>query len=332
MLRLWVPILPEHIWSKVDRQARPRQLTRNEPPIVGYRPLPDRSSGKKGKLRHARQANPDYWRAASPRSTRSSSSIYQNPDTMAAGPQARRASTCAMRHPAGAVQAAGSRSPSLTTNGRHTWHFDRHLACNCYDSADLAGQPGAHGRASSVRPSTGPSTSEKVVGARVPSGYATVGHASSRRTLRPELRTGSRRPTRPSTFDLEQGQADARRRRLQGHRRRRHPTRATGQERSTLRLWARVQDVARARSPASSSPAGSKDIGLKIDLPVDRRRRAHRRRSYNYNRRHLRARLRHVHLVLAAQRRRPGAASSTYFTHPADRGLERPHLVERRVR
>jgi peptide/nickel transport system substrate-binding protein len=61
MLRLWIPILPEHIWSKVD-PAEAGERYANEPPIVGSGPF-QCVEWKKGQYVRL-QANPDYWRGA----------------------------------------------------------------------------------------------------------------------------------------------------------------------------------------------------------------------------------------------------------------------------
>jgi peptide/nickel transport system substrate-binding protein len=58
MLRLWIPILPEHIWSKVDPKEAGERFA-NEPPIVGSGPF-QCVEWKKGQYVRL-TANPDYW-------------------------------------------------------------------------------------------------------------------------------------------------------------------------------------------------------------------------------------------------------------------------------
>ena len=85
MLTMVVPILPEHIWSKVSGKAAPSSY-QNKPPIVGDGPF-QIVEWQKGKFVRL-EANKDYW-AARPRSTRSSSSSTRTP-TRWPGPQAGR--------------------------------------------------------------------------------------------------------------------------------------------------------------------------------------------------------------------------------------------------
>ena len=79
MLALWVPILPEHIWSKVDPSEVENKF-KNEPPIIGSGPF-QTVEWKKGEfVRMA--ANKDYWRGA-PAIDEIIFLTYQNQDTMA---------------------------------------------------------------------------------------------------------------------------------------------------------------------------------------------------------------------------------------------------------
>ena len=78
ILNLWIPILPEHIWSKVD----PKTITasyQNPPPVVGTGPFQvvERKKGDFVRLK----ANKNYWRGA-PKVDELIFQTYQNQDTM----------------------------------------------------------------------------------------------------------------------------------------------------------------------------------------------------------------------------------------------------------
>jgi len=79
MLGLWIPILPEHIWSKV-KPSEVENKFKNAPPIIGSGPF-QTVEWKKGEfVRMA--ANKDYWRGA-PKVDEVIFQTYQNQDTMA---------------------------------------------------------------------------------------------------------------------------------------------------------------------------------------------------------------------------------------------------------
>jgi peptide/nickel transport system substrate-binding protein len=79
MLALWIPILPEHIWSKI-KPADAERTYRNPPPIVGSGPF-QVIEFKKGEYVRMR-ANKDYWKGA-PKVDEVILQTYQNQDTMA---------------------------------------------------------------------------------------------------------------------------------------------------------------------------------------------------------------------------------------------------------
>jgi peptide/nickel transport system substrate-binding protein len=79
MLGLWLPILPEHIWSKVDPGKAERGY-KNAPPIVGSGPF-QTVEFKKGQFLRM-EANKDYWKGA-PKIDEIIFQMYQNSDTMA---------------------------------------------------------------------------------------------------------------------------------------------------------------------------------------------------------------------------------------------------------
>ena len=79
MLGLWMPILPEHIWSKVPPSEVENKF-KNPPPIIGSGPF-QTVEWKKGE--YVRMvANKDYWRGA-PKVDEVIFQTYQNQDTMA---------------------------------------------------------------------------------------------------------------------------------------------------------------------------------------------------------------------------------------------------------
>ncbi len=79
MLGLWIPILPEHIWSKVD-PADAESGYANKPPIVGSGPF-QCVEWKKGQYVRM-EANKNYWKGA-PKVDEVIFQTYQNADTMA---------------------------------------------------------------------------------------------------------------------------------------------------------------------------------------------------------------------------------------------------------
>jgi len=79
MLGLWIPILPEHIWSSV-KPSEVENKFKNPPPIIGSGPF-QTVEWKKGE--YVRMvANKDYWRGA-PKVDEVIFQTYQNQDTMA---------------------------------------------------------------------------------------------------------------------------------------------------------------------------------------------------------------------------------------------------------
>jgi peptide/nickel transport system substrate-binding protein len=78
MLGLWIPILPEHIWSKV-KPADAEKSFKNSPPIIGSGPF-QCVEWKRGE--YVRMvANKGYWKGA-PKVDEIIFQNYQNPDTM----------------------------------------------------------------------------------------------------------------------------------------------------------------------------------------------------------------------------------------------------------
>ena len=135
MLRLWVPILPEHIWTKVSGKRGECNFT-DDPPFMG--PAPSGRRGQERLLREPRQVIPTTgWRQAHDRRDRHEQ--LPNPDTLTAGPQVRHASTRA-GYPGDADQALG------TEPDHHQRRQPRRLQrplLELLHSAQLARQPRA---------------------------------------------------------------------------------------------------------------------------------------------------------------------------------------------
>jgi peptide/nickel transport system substrate-binding protein len=78
MLNLWIPIVPEHIWSKIPAKLI-NSTYRNDPPVVGTGPY-QVTEWKKGDY-VILQRNDKYWRAK-PKVQQIIFQTYQNADTM----------------------------------------------------------------------------------------------------------------------------------------------------------------------------------------------------------------------------------------------------------
>jgi peptide/nickel transport system substrate-binding protein len=134
MLRMIVPILPEHVWSKVSGKAASTSY-QNKPPIIGSGPF-QITEWQKGKFVRL-VANKDYWGGA-PKVHEVIFQLYTNPDTMT---QDLKLGTIegAIDIPAAQFKPLGS-VPGITTNKATSWSFIE-LAMNCYDSPDSKGNP-----------------------------------------------------------------------------------------------------------------------------------------------------------------------------------------------
>jgi len=134
MLRMIVPILPQHIWSKVPGKAAATSF-QNKPPIVGTGPFQVVKwvSHQYVELK----ANPDYWGGA-PHIQYLYILTYTNPDTMA---QDLKLGTidAAVDVPAAEFRQL-STTPGVTTNQGAAWQFTE-LAFNCYASPNSKGNP-----------------------------------------------------------------------------------------------------------------------------------------------------------------------------------------------
>jgi peptide/nickel transport system substrate-binding protein len=78
MLRMWIPIVPQHVWSKISGKQAQNSF-QNDPPIIGSGPF-QVAEVKKGEYVRL-VANKDYWRGA-PKIDEVIFEIYTNQDTM----------------------------------------------------------------------------------------------------------------------------------------------------------------------------------------------------------------------------------------------------------
>ncbi len=79
MIRSWVPILPEHVWSKVDPEGARRRATPTTRPT--WAPDPSRpSSGRRARYVHL-VANPNWW-GPKPKIDEIYFMAYTNSDTL----------------------------------------------------------------------------------------------------------------------------------------------------------------------------------------------------------------------------------------------------------
>ncbi|MEI6452397.1 MAG: ABC transporter substrate-binding protein, partial [Actinomycetes bacterium] len=134
MLRMVVPILPEHIWSKVSGKAA-TSTYQNTPPIVGNGPF-QIVEWQKGKFVRL-EANPDYWGGA-PKVDEVIFQLYTNADTMV---QDLKLGTIdgALDVPPAQFKPLSS-EPGLEANNATSWRFIE-IGMNCYDNPSSLGNP-----------------------------------------------------------------------------------------------------------------------------------------------------------------------------------------------
>ncbi len=134
MLRMVVPILPEHIWSKVSGKAA-TSTYQNKPPIVGDGPF-QIVEWQKGKFVRL-VANKTYW-AGAPKVDEVIFQLYTNPDTMS---QDLKLGTIdgAINVPAAQFKQLGA-EPGLAADNATSWQFVE-IGMNCYDNANSLGNP-----------------------------------------------------------------------------------------------------------------------------------------------------------------------------------------------
>ena len=133
LLRIWVPILPKHIWGKVSPKAAGELV--NKTPIVGTGPFQCAEFKKGGFVRMV--ANEGYYRGA-PHLDEIIFQTYQNPDTMTA--DLKSGTIDAAQGVPQAQFASLSRTDGLQTVAYNYRNWD-YLCFNCYTGAASKGAP-----------------------------------------------------------------------------------------------------------------------------------------------------------------------------------------------
>jgi peptide/nickel transport system substrate-binding protein len=253
MLRLWIPIVPEHIWSKVPGKRAGNDYI-NRPPIVGTGPFQTVKVKKGSYLKLVK--NPDYWVQDKPTVDELIIAIYQNADTMTQDLKSG-ALDYALGIPAAQFKALAA-EPSLTTNAAALRYFDE-LCMNCYESPDSLGNPVL--RDPKFRQAISWAVDKQKIVDFAYGGYATVGQG----IITPDVPTYAWSPAPEETFgfDLEKakqmldaaGYKDANGDGIRDYK---------GKP-IDLRLWARSDDVA-SQSSGKLVAGWLKSIGLKITL------------------------------------------------------------------
>ena len=131
MLQMWVPIVPEHVWSEVSPKAASADF-QNSPPVIGTGPF-QAVEWKHGSFVRMK-ANPDYW-GGGPKVDEVLFEVYTNADTMASDLASGHLQYAAVS--SGAFQALGE-DPGKTAALAHQSAFDD-LNFNCY-----SGPSGGH--------------------------------------------------------------------------------------------------------------------------------------------------------------------------------------------
>jgi len=133
ILSMKVPILPEHIWSKVSAAAAETSFA-NGPPTIGSGPFQVVEHKQNDYTRLV--ANPAYV-GGKPKIDEILVVTYQNADTMVQDLKSG-ALDGAIGIPA--AQFPGLGSETITASGVVSWSFEQ-LSFNCYDSPDSKGNP-----------------------------------------------------------------------------------------------------------------------------------------------------------------------------------------------
>jgi len=134
MLRLWIPIVPEHIWGKVPGKSAGNDY-QNSPPIVGSGPF-HVVEAKKGEYVRL-VANKSYWKGA-PHIDEVLIEVYTNQDTMTMDLKSG-AIDVAYGVPVAQFNALKS-EPGIEAVAAQYRYFD-HIAMNVYDSPNSLGNP-----------------------------------------------------------------------------------------------------------------------------------------------------------------------------------------------
>ena len=133
ILQMKVPILPEHIWSKVTPDEAETSF-KNGPPTIGSGPYQVVENKHNSYCRLV--PNKSYWGEV-PKVDELYFESYQNADTMV---QDLKSGALDAADGVPAAQFAGLASASITTNAAVSWSFEQ-ITFNCYDSPDSKGNP-----------------------------------------------------------------------------------------------------------------------------------------------------------------------------------------------
>jgi peptide/nickel transport system substrate-binding protein len=251
MLRLWIPILPKHIWEDVpgDRAGVDWAV---EPPIVGTGPF-QTIKVKKGEYIKL-EKNPRYWIAGKPTVDEIVMSVYENRDTMTQDLKTG-ALDYATDIPPAQFKALDAET-SLTTHAANIRYFDE-VCMNCYDSPDSLGNPVL--RDERFRRAISWAVDKQKIVDFSYGGYARVGQG----IIAPEVPSYAWTPAPEQVFgfDLDKarslldtaGYSDT-----DGDGVREHDGKPI-----TLRLWARSDDVA-SQNSGKLIAGWFEEIGLKI--------------------------------------------------------------------
>ena len=134
MLRLWIPIVPEHIWGRISGE-KAESSYQNDPPIVGTGPFQTVEVKKSEYIRL--KANKDYWRGA-PKIDEVIIEIYQNQDTMTMDVKSGNIDV-AVNLPVAQFNALES-EPGIKATAADGKAFVE-LCMNCYDDPHSLGNP-----------------------------------------------------------------------------------------------------------------------------------------------------------------------------------------------
>ena len=135
MLRLRIPILPKHVWSKVPGERAGSDYV-SEPPVVGTGPFQTVEVKKGGYVKLVK--NPAYWKQGKPAIDELFIAIYQSAAAMTRDLEAGTLDY-AQGIPAAPFEALAGEA-SLTASAADRRYFDE-LCMNCYDSPDSLGHP-----------------------------------------------------------------------------------------------------------------------------------------------------------------------------------------------
>jgi peptide/nickel transport system substrate-binding protein len=130
VIRLWLPILPQHIWSKLSPKAAGTTF-RNNPPIIGSGPFQTVEWKRGSFLRMV--ANDDYFQGR-PTVDEIVYLFYKNPSTMVADLKAGRLDGAQNLPPAEFAALGGSPDLKAIAYNYYTWDY---LNFNCYDGKSL---------------------------------------------------------------------------------------------------------------------------------------------------------------------------------------------------